>query len=157
MMMKINKMEKKWLFIALAIVIGLILIGANTGGKKATYATLAPATPTLGPGGTQQIDLGLGCLSKGAVGLASSLLPREISTQQDFGVFSPDDLLKNQNFLDPSRSIGINSVSGSLRNANQQVRSDPPIPVGSVPFYQSTITPDNMHPYFEIGCSDGSA
>jgi len=79
-----------------------------------------------------------------AVGLASSLLPREIASQEDFGDFSPEALLKNQSFLDPTQSIGINTMSGSLRNANQQVRAEFPNPQGKVVFNQTTITPNKM-------------
>ena len=99
----------------------------NPSGPADTPSDYAPADLD-----DTNIDLGLGCLGDQAVALSSSLLPREISTQEDFGAFSPDDLLKNQNFLDPSKSIGINTVSGSLRNGNQQVRSDPPNPQGRV-------------------------
>ena len=152
---------KIWLLIAFVVIAMLVLM--NGSGHVADQQPTSPINPS-GPSDTPSdyapadlddtnIDLGLGCLGDQAVALSSSLLPREISTQEDFGAFSPDDLLKNQNFLDPSKSIGINTVSGSLRNGNQQVRSDPPNPQGRVPFNQTTITPNLMQPFFEIGCN----
>ena len=154
---------KIWLLIAFIVVLMLVFMngsGQPTSSKKKVVSAVAP--PTASQASQQYasanlknagIDLGIGCLGDQAVALSSALLPREISTQEDFGAFSPDDLLKNQNFLDPSKSIGINTVSGSLRNGNQQVRSDPPNPQGRVPFNQTTITPNLMQPYFEIGCN----
>ena len=152
-----------WLLVAFVVV--LLLVFMNGSGQKSqnNNKDTPPVNPS-GPADTpsdyapanldgSNIDLGIGCLGDQAVALSSALLPREISTQEDFGAFSPDDLLKNQNFLDPSSSIGINTVSGSLRNGNQQVRSDPPNPQGRVPFNQTTITPNLMQPYFEIGCN----
>jgi len=150
---------KIWLVIAFIVV--LLLVFVNGSGQPAIVKVEtreipgAPIQSQRAPADldNSDINLGIGCLGDQAIALSSALLPREISTQEDFGAFSPDDLLKNQNFLDPSRSIGINTVSGSLRNGNQQVRSDPPNPQGRVPFNQTTITPNLMQPYFEIGCN----
>ena len=150
---------KIWLVIAFIVV--LLLVFVNGSGQPATVKIETREIPGASrqPQGApadldgSNINLGIGCLGDQAIALSSALLPREISTQEDFGAFSPDDLLKNQNFLDPSKSIGINTVSGSLRNGNQQVRSDPPNPQGRVPFNQTTITPNLMQPYFEIGCN----
>ena len=58
------------------------------------------------------------------------------------------------NFLDSSYLAGINTVSGSLRNANLQLRSEPPNPTNQVsPWLQTTIEPDLMRAPFEIGCA----
>jgi len=59
-----------------------------------------------------------------------------------------------QNFLDSTYLAGINTVSGSLRNANLQLRSEPPNPTNQVsPWLQTTIEPDLMRAPFEIGCA----
>jgi hypothetical protein len=80
-----------------------------------------------------------------AVGLASSLLPREVSTAEDFGQFAPDDILKGQNFLDPRAQIGFpETIGGNIRNANQSIRSEPPNPKQAYVWQNSTITPDLM-------------
>lgn len=58
------------------------------------------------------------------------------------------------NFLDSGYLAGINTVSGSLRNANQQIRSEPPNPTNLVsPWMNTTIEPDLMRAPFEIGCA----
>jgi len=86
-------------------------------------------------------------------GVASSLLPRDVSAQEDFGDFAPDDILKGQNYLNPRSLIGFpESVGGALRNANQQVRSEPPNPRNPVSIFNtSTIVPDQMRPAFQVG------
>jgi hypothetical protein len=64
------------------------------------------------------------------------------------------DNMDDKNFLVPGYNIGINTVSSSLKNANQQLRSDPHIPrVDTGPWNQSTILSSdltNRQP-FEIG------
>lgn len=91
------------------------------------------------------IDLNLGCAMNAGVGLASSLLPREMASQEDFGQFAPDEILKGQNFLDPRQQIGFpETLGGALRNANQQIRADPPNPKEKYVWNNSTIVPDLM-------------
>ena len=91
------------------------------------------------------IDLNIGCAMNAGVGLASSLLPREMASQEDFGQFTPDDILKGQNFLDPRNQIGYpETLGGTLRNANQQIRADPPNPKQPYTWNNSTIVPDLM-------------
>lgn len=91
------------------------------------------------------IDLNVGCAMNAGVGLASSLLPREMASQEDFGQFAPDDILKGQNFLDPRNQIGFpETIGGNLRNANQQIRADPPNPKQPYTWNNSTIVPDLM-------------
>ena len=59
--------------------------------------------------------------------------------------------VSNQNFLTAGWAVGINTVSGSLRNANLQIRSEPPNPKGSWPIMNSTIEPDVLRKNFEVG------
>ena len=60
--------------------------------------------------------------------------------------------LKDRNFLQSGYHIGINTVGQTLRNANLQLRSEPPCPQVVVsPFLQSTITPDTSRRVFEVG------
>lgn len=85
------------------------------------------------------------CEMKMGTGLASSLLPREIASQDDFGQFVPEDILSGQNFLDPKNIIGIpETMGGALRNANQQIRAEPPNSKNSYVWNNSTIVPDMM-------------
>lgn len=61
--------------------------------------------------------------------------------------------LSNVNFLKAGYHVGINTVGTSLRNANLQVRSEPPNPQNQVsPWLNSTISPDLMRVPLEIGC-----
>jgi hypothetical protein len=79
------------------------------------------------------------------VGLASSLLPREVASAEDFGEFAPEDILAGQNFLEPRQQVGFpETVGGALRNANQQIRADPPNPKDPFVWNNSTIVPDMM-------------
>ena len=99
------------------------------------------------------IQVGACALAKGGTGLASALLPKEVATQEKFGQFAPDEILKGQNFLSARDQIGFpETIGGTLRNANQQVRSEPPNPRNPVTIFNvSTIGPDTMRAPFEIG------
>jgi hypothetical protein len=60
--------------------------------------------------------------------------------------------LKDRNFLQSGYHIGINTVGQTLRNANLQIRSEPPNPQVAVsPWLNSTIEPDINRRPFEIG------
>jgi hypothetical protein len=60
--------------------------------------------------------------------------------------------LSNVNLLKAGYHIGIDTVGQTLRNANLQIRSEPPNPQLSVgPWNQSTIEPDFMRVPLEIG------
>ena len=60
--------------------------------------------------------------------------------------------IRDQNFLTAGYHIGINTIGQSLRNANLQLRSEPPNPQVAVsPWLISTIEPDVRHVAFEIG------
>jgi hypothetical protein len=51
--------------------------------------------------------------------------------------------ISGKNFLNAGALIGVNTVGQSLRNANQQLRSEPPCPQVNVSIWnQSTIEPD---------------
>jgi hypothetical protein len=91
------------------------------------------------------IDLSNSCAMKSGVGLSSSLLPREVATSDDFGQFAPDDILKGQNFLDPRSQIGWpETIGGTIRNGNHDLRADPPNPKDQYIWNNSTIVPDLM-------------
>lgn len=60
--------------------------------------------------------------------------------------------MRDQNFLTAGYHIGINTIGQSLRNANLQLRSEPPNPQIAVsPWGISTIEPDIRKVAFEIG------
>ncbi len=60
--------------------------------------------------------------------------------------------LEGRNFLKAESFIGIDTVGQTLRNANLQLRSEPPNPQVRVsPFLNSSIGPDTARRYLEIG------
>ena len=60
--------------------------------------------------------------------------------------------LSDKNFLNAGYHVGVNTVGQSLRNANRQLRSDPPNPQVKVsPWMQTTIEPDINRKPMEIG------
>lgn len=81
----------------------------------------------------------------------SELLPKDPNSvwaqQNPMGTGS----LKGKNFLSAGALIGVNTVGQSLRNANYQLRSEPPNPQVPVSvFYNSTIEPDTNRRDLEI-------
>lgn len=88
--------------------------------------------------------------------VAQDLLPKDAANEKWARVnpASAGDV-DDKNFLSAGYLTGINTVSGSLRNANQQLRSEPPNPRARVSVWaQSTIEPDLNRRPFEI---DGGA
>ena len=60
--------------------------------------------------------------------------------------------LRDKNFLEAGFHTGINTVGQTLRNANLQLRSEPPNPQVKVsPWHQTTIEPDSNRRALEIG------
>lgn len=81
------------------------------------------------------------------------LLPKD--TNQAYSKLNPQggDGLSNAQFLQAGYHIGIDTVGQSLRNANLQLRSEPPNPQLNVgPWNNSTIGPDFNRRPLEIGC-----
>lgn len=84
----------------------------------------------------------------------NDLLPKDNCSQ--WANTSPygDQSLMNKNFLQAGATTGITSVGSTLRNANLQLRSEPPNPQVKVsPWLQTTIEPDISRKPFEIGYS----
>ena len=85
------------------------------------------------------------------------LSPEELKPQDNSSLWAqvnPSGVgsLKDRNFLQASHHIGINTVGQTLRNANLQLRSEPPCPQVQVsPWLQTTIEPDLSRKPFEIG------
>jgi len=60
--------------------------------------------------------------------------------------------IAGKNYLSAGALIGVNTIGQSLRNANYQLRSDPPNPQAKVSIWnQSTIEPDFNRRPLEIG------
>jgi len=85
----------------------------------------------------------------------SDLLPKDGNSEWAQLNPSGSGSLSNINLLKAAWNIGIDTVNSSLRNANQQERSDPVIPyVPTGPWYQSTISPDFMKIPLEISAGN---
>jgi len=63
-----------------------------------------------------------------------------------------EGILKGVNFLEAGYQVGVNTVGQSLRNSNQQLRSEPPNPQVNVsPWQNTTIGPDLARRPLEAG------
>jgi hypothetical protein len=84
------------------------------------------------------------------------LLPRDENSQ--WAQLNPrgSGELNNVNLLSAGYLAGINTVGSSLRNANLQLRSEPPNPQVQVsPWMNTTIEPDLMRVPLELGTVGG--
>ena len=146
--MKVNNRTRNILMLASIAVLVFLLFNMNNKSaytlKERDFMEIEQAGPGPSAAAEQMPQQAAGCQMNAGTGLASSLLPREVA-QGEFGEFSPEDLLKGQNFLEPRQQIGFpESIGGALRNANQQIRSDPPAPKQPYVWNNSTIVPDTM-------------
>ena len=117
---------------------------ANPAGENSTFAS-ANGTQTSMPG------LPTSC-STPNIQNPDELLPKD--TNSNWAQLNPSGKgeLSNINLLKAGYHIGIDTIGQSLRNANQQIRSEPPNPQLNVgPWNQTTIEPDFMRPPLEIG------
>jgi hypothetical protein len=104
-----------------------------------------------GPANFSAVEAPAGCYPRDQL-TPSDLLPKDqdsIYAQQNPN--GPGSL-KGKNFLSAGALIGVNTVGQSLRNANLQIRSEPPNPQTPISvFNNSTITYDFSHRPLEIG------
>ena len=142
-MMKIN--QKSMVVVAIVLILlWLVFSNKSSGYKKSMYTLQSGEMATVDQTNTG-IDLSNSCAMKAGTGLSSSLLPREVASSDDFGQFAPDDILSGQNFLDPRSQVGWpETIGGTLRNANQSERAEPPNPKQGYTWNNSTIVPDLM-------------
>ena len=86
---------------------------------------------------------------------AEDLLPKEESDAiKEFNTAKPhgEGILQGINYLDAGFHIGVNTVGQSLRNANRQLRAEPPNPQVNVsPWLNTTIGPDLLRRPLEEG------
>ena len=118
---------------------------ANPAGQNEVFASAAGIS-------THGVGLPPSCSRQSNTNPAD-LLPNDASSE--FARLNPRgaDDLANVNLLQAGYHAGINTVGGSLRNANLQVRSEPPNPQTKVsPWMNSTIDPDLMRVPLELGC-----
>lgn len=84
----------------------------------------------------------------------ADLLPKD--TNSDWAQLNPNGAgdLQNISLLKAGHHVGINTTGSNLRNANLQIRSEPPIQKSNVgPWLNSTIEPDCLRKSLELGPS----
>jgi hypothetical protein len=117
---------------------------ANPAGQNEVFAS-ATGIQTSTPG------VSASC-AKPNIQNPEDLLPKDVNSQWASLNPSGKGELANINLLKAGYNIGIDTIGQSLRNANLQIRSEPPNPQVYVgPWNQSTITPDFQRPPLEIG------
>jgi hypothetical protein len=82
----------------------------------------------------------------------ADLLPRDSNNQ--WGSLNPSGGgdLQGQNLLSATFLTGIDTIGNTMKNANLQLRSEPPNPQLNVgPWNQSTFAPDLMRTPLELG------
>ena len=124
--------------------------GAGVQGSKPAEG-FADLSAYEGPANFGAAEAPAGCYPRDQL-TPSELLPKDMNSiwaeQNPMGPGS----LKGKNFLSAGALIGVNTVGQSLRNANLQIRSEPPNPQVPVSiFNQSTIQPDISHRPLEVG------
>ena len=91
--------------------------------------------------------------SIGKINDPSELLPKDANSQ--WAKLNPSGGVdfNKVNLLKAGYNIGIDTVGGSMRNANLQTRSEPPNPTAVVsPWMNTSIEPNLLHAPLEIGC-----
>jgi hypothetical protein len=82
----------------------------------------------------------------------ADLLPKDNNSSWNLKPMGSGDFL-GVNLLNAGQLIGVDTIGSSLRNANLQVRSEPPNPQLQVsPWMNTTIEPDPFRAPLEIGC-----
>jgi len=126
---------------------------AAAGPARAEAVNNAPEVapmPSSGPADFGNAEAPAGCYPRDQL-TPSELLPKDPNSiwaqQNPMGTGS----LKGKNFLSAGALIGVNTVGQSLRNANYQLRSEPPNPQVPVSVFNvPTIEPDVNRRSLEI-------
>ena len=136
--------------------------GASAGSSSNSTSAISAANPAgqnSGPGsanGLQTVTGGVNAnLMKQQINNPMDLLPKDNAMDNNWSAVNQRGAgeLSNINLLKAGYHAGIDTVGGTLRNANLQVRSEPPNPKTQVsPWLNSTIEPDLMRTPLELGC-----
>lgn len=129
---------------------------SNSQGRP-TSVGFSEQAPPVAPGPTSVDPMtGQGGVPAGSANMPvanpSDLLPRDTNNQ--WGSLNPAGSgdLTNQNLLSATFLTGIDTIGNTMKNANLQLRSEPPNPQLNVgPWNQSTFAPDLMRTPLEIG------
>ena len=135
------------------------VVASSNDGAKVVVPDVAPAEdgqesdprPVANNAADNKNQLPAECYPKDVLNSAD-LLPRDANSLHAQVVPSGQGALSDQNFLTAGYHIGINTVGQTLRNANRQLRSEPPNPQVKVsPWNQTTIESDVNRRPLEIG------
>ena len=121
-------------------------------GDNEVYTSVSNFNPTEdGPTGLSNNQYPKDCYPKDQLSPAE-LLPGDANSTWAQVNPAGQGSLGDQNFLNAGFHTGVNTVGQTLRNANLQLRSEPPNPQVKVsPWLQSTIEPDTNRKPLEIG------
>lgn len=147
--------------IVTVVVLGLALY-YYTSSKSTSYMTDGGGAPVgaANPLGTEPV----GMFAAGAEGIQTSggkytetnstaLLPKDVNSGWSADP-AGNGALSSVKLFNAGSMIGINTVGSTLKNANLQLRSEPPIPKSSVgPWNNSTIEGDPFRVCLELGCT----
>ena len=143
--MKLSAVNIAMFVLAIFVIYVLVNGKSGFGPVKMSYFQLEGAP----------LDFDASSSTKSSTGgsVSAALQPNEIPVTEDFAQFNTDYILSSQNYLDPRNQIGYpETVGGTLRNSNLQMRSEPANPRDPVSIFNlSTIVPEQMRPAFEIG------
>jgi len=126
---------------------GAVALGGGLSDKTAPYNIM---NGNLHDSEFQAVNMGneraqtiSACAQNAPTFVATSLLPKpDIPGQKSWDINAPANILANQNFLAATQQVGVDTVLGSLRNANYSIRPDIPNPINVVsPWMNTTITP----------------
>jgi len=127
----------------------VLAIGAYMWWARSKYEDASDAA-AAGPKAAPIQTSGLGALPMGnlnSTGMSPHLMPKlQTRPIEEAGALVPNDILKGESLISASELVRFpETISGSLRNANRQLRNEPPNPRTPVSiFNNSTIPGDYM-------------
>jgi len=160
--MNLGKNKELLLVVGALLVLGVFLYKSGQDKSKNMMSSTAPGYSPPSPASLGEDSYGQ------ANGVKTNTYGAQPSKLDDPSMLLPNDsnsqwaslnpqgggMLKGVNLLQAGSMIGINTVGSTMRNANLQLRSEPPNPQGSVgPWNNSTIEYDATRQPLEIGCS----
>ena len=125
--------------------------GSISNSKNGNYNTVQP-TSVNSPKDATTAYQAPGDYAMKPVANPSDLLPKDANSQ--WGELNPMNQgnVAMPDLLQAGYHIGLDTIGQTLRNANQQLRSDPIIPKTTIgPWNQSTIEPDLGRVPLEVG------
>ncbi len=141
-----------WLLLSYSENKGLMMDNMDTGTSTSSAAAAAVGEAPASASAQQPMD---NASSTGrTITNPADLLPADANSQ--WAALNPVSMNQHDilaaDMLQSGYHIGIDTIGSSGKNANLQVREDPPIPKMDVgPWNQSTITRDNYRRPVEIG------